>query len=280
MPKLDLEVEYNNRARVPEHLAMQMRWTSASLAARTAMAAELDQAYGPGERQRYDLFFAERREGVVPLVLYIHGGYWQRGDRKDYSFVARELVARGVDVAVASYTLCPEATVAKIIEEMRACARALWARFGCRPAVAGHSAGGQLAAALLATDWAREGGDVPADLVRYAYAISGVFELEPLVHTSMNDALRLTPPAAREASPMLWPPPPRDRVFVAAVGRDESQEFVRQSLDMAAVWSAAGVKAECVIVPGTNHFTIVDELARRESAMVARIADFAAASAK
>src|SRR5215470_310557 len=114
MARIDFEVEYNNRARVPEHLAMQMRWTSASLATRSTLTSELDQPYGTGERQRYDLFFADRRDGVVPLVLYIHGGYWQRGDRKDYSFVARELVARGLDVAVPSYTLCPDATVAQI----------------------------------------------------------------------------------------------------------------------------------------------------------------------
>lgn len=278
MGKIDLEAEYNNRARVPEHLAMQMRWTSASLATRSVLTVEADQPYGAGERQRYDLFVASKRDEIVPLVLYIHGGYWQRGDRKDFSFAVRELVQRGIDVAVPSYTLCPITTVPKIIAELRSCVRTLWERFGRRPAAAGHSAGGHLAAALLATDWSREPG-VPADLVRCAYAISGVFELEPLIATSMNEALRLTPAMAREASPILWPPPPKDRVFVAAVGRDESQEFLRQSLDIVAAWSKAGVKAECVVVPGVNHFSIVDELARPESAMVTRIAALAAASA-
>jgi arylformamidase len=278
MPQIDLEAEYNNRARVADHLQIQMRWISASVAARAAMTGELDQPYGSGERQRYDLFRAERREGMVPLVLYIHGGYWQRGDRKDNSFVAQELVARGIDVAVASYTLCPQATVPAIIEEMRACTMTLWERLGRRPAVAGHSAGGHLAAALLGTDWSRRDG-VPVDLVRCAYAISGVFELEPLIPTSMNELLRLTPQVAREASPKLWPPPPKDRVLVAAVGSAESAEFVRQSLDMAAAWSKAGVKAECVMLPGANHFTTVDELARPESAMIGRIAALAAVSA-
>ena len=129
---------------------------------------------------------------------------------------------------------------------------------------------------MLASDWTRHPG-APADLVRSAYAISGVFELAPLIPTSLNEALRLTDEAARAASPILWPPPPRGAGFVAAVGGAESSEFLRQSLDIAARWSAAGVKAECVVVPGANHFTIVDELARADSAMVERVLHFARA---
>jgi arylformamidase len=164
--------------------------------------------------------------------------------------------------------------VPAIIEELRAFLQTLWQRLGRRPVVVGHSAGGHLAAAMMATDWSRTA-EVPADLVRCAYAISGVFELEPLIRTSLNEALGLTPSTARAASPLLWTPPPPDRVFVAAVGGAESQEFLRQSLEIAGRWSAAGVKAECVVVPGANHFTILDELARAESAMLARIADLA-----
>jgi arylformamidase len=230
---------------------------------------ELDIPYGSGIRNRYDLFLTDKRGTAVPLAVFIHGGVWQRGDRKDYSFVANELVACGLDVVLPSYTLCPEANVTTIYEELRLFLRALWQRHGRRPLVTGHSVGGTMAGAMLATDWSKLP-DVPDDLVRAAYALSGVFEVEPYVHTSYNIAVRLTLEEAREVSPALWPAP-QGRTLVAAVGGTESREFVRQSLDIAARWSAAGVKAECVVVPGANHFSIVDELTRPDSAMLERI---------
>lgn len=273
MTEIDYEAEYNNRRRVPEHTEIMARWAAHSARVRATLAHELDLSYGSGPRNRFDLFAAPEGTADGPLVAYIHGGYWQRGDRVDYSFVAEALVGRGAVVALPSYTLCPEATIAQIVDEMRQFLVALWRRTAKRPVVVGHSAGGHLAAAMMATDWSRH--DAPADLVRAGYAISGVFDLTPLIPTSLNEALRLTPEAAREASPILWPPPPRDRTFVAAVGGAESQEFLRQSLDITAAWSAAGVKAECVVVPNANHFTVVDELTRPESAMVQRILQLA-----
>ncbi|MEZ5816524.1 MAG: alpha/beta hydrolase [Hyphomicrobiaceae bacterium] len=276
MTALDLEAEYNNRKRVPEHADIQARWATASESWRKSGKLEADLTYAKGERNRYDLFRAASGGANAPLVIYIHGGYWQRGDRKDNGFVAKELNARGVSVALPSYSLCPSVGVADIVAELRQCLKAVWERTKQRPVVVGHSAGGHLAAAMLATDWSKVGG-VPADLVKSAYAISGVFELSPLLPTSLNEALKLDPAKAREVSPLLWPAPPKDRTFVAAVGGDESQEFIRQSLEIASVWSKAGVKAECVVVPGTNHFTIVEELSRPESAMLSRIVGMAKA---
>ena len=274
MTALDFEAEYNNRTRVPEHPAIQERWRKASESYRATATADLDRTYGSGERQRYDLFKPRAGAGNAPLVVYIHGGYWQRGDRRDVAFVARELNARGVAVALPSYSLCPAVGVMDIVAEMRQCLKALWETTKQRPVVVGHSAGGHLAAAMLATDWSKVAG-VPADLVRGAYAISGVFELAPLIPTSLNEALKLDPAKAREASPLYWPAPAKERTLVAAAGGDESQEFIRQALEIAAAWSRAGVKAECVVVPGANHFTIVEELARPESAMLARIVGMA-----
>lgn len=274
MEDLDLESEYNNRTRVPEHLEINARWLAESEAVRATVRCDFDLPYGSGERQRYDLYRAGGGLEGSPLVLYIHGGYWQRGERKMYGFVARELIERGVSVAVASYTLCPATTVMGIVDELRQLLRVLWETRKRRAAVVGNSAGGHLTAALLATDWTRMPG-VPSDLVRAGYAISGIFDLAPLLRTSIADALHLDEQSARTASPIYWPPPAKDRSFVAAVGGQESQEFLRQSVDIAAIWSAAGVKAECVVVPDTNHFTIVDELARRDSAMLARVVAFA-----
>ena len=275
MAALDLETEYDNRRRVPEHAAIQERWAKASAALRAEAKCELDKPYGRGERQKYDLFHPKSGE-AGPLAVFIHGGYWQRGDRKASSFVARELIARGISVAVPSYDLCPAVSVMEIVAELRQFMKTLYEATKRRPVVVGHSAGGHLAAAMLATDWSKLGG-VPADLVKAGYALSGVFDLAPLIATSINGATKLDAAKAREASPLAWPAPPRDRTFVAAAGGDESQEFIRQSLEIAAAWSRAGVKAECVLVPSTNHFTIVDELVRPDSAMLARIVAMAKA---
>jgi arylformamidase len=276
MSTLDLETEYDNRGRVPEYDQIAARWAEASKTFRASAKAELGLAYGKGDRHRYDLFHAQGAAAgaEAPLVAYIHGGYWQRGEREANAWVARQLTGKGCAVALASYTLCPATTVMGIVEEMRQFIKALHERTKQRPVVVGHSAGGHLAAAMLATDWGRVGG-VPTDLVRAAYAISGVYDLPPLVSTSLNAALKLDASSAAAASPLKWAPPPASATLVAAVGGLESREFIRQSLDIVQVWGKAGVKTECVVVPSANHFTVLEPLADPESGMVARIAALA-----
>ena len=275
MTAIDYEAEYNNRLRIAEYPAIVARWRAASAADRNAARADLDQPYGPGERQRYDLFHAGALgAGDPPLIVFIHGGYWQLSGREDVAFVARALAAAGVDVAVPSYSLCPQVSVMQIVDDLRRCLVALWAATHRRPFVMGHSAGGHLTAAMLATDWSAWPG-VPADLVRAGCAISGVFELAPLIATTMNHALRLDHDAARDASPLLWPPPPADRLLVSAVGGDETAEFHRQSRAMTERWATAGVAAEYLSIPGANHFTILDELARPDSALFGRVVSLA-----
>jgi arylformamidase len=268
MTAIDYEAEYNNRRRVPEHVEILERWQMLSSAYRLAAAPESDRTYGNRERQRYDFFPVG--SGAAPLVVYIHGGYWQRGDRKDFSFIARELNANGISVAIPSYTLCPTASVMEIIDEMGLCLAALWKKTRKRPLVTGHSAGGHLTAAMVANDWGRAAG-VPSDLVRAGFALSGVYDLVPLIGTSLNEALYLTNGIARASSPMFRPAPPKGRRFMAAVGGAESSEFLRQSREIAQTWGRAGVVTEEIVVPGANHFTILDEFARAGSPLLTRV---------
>jgi arylformamidase len=271
MTAIDYEAEYTTRIRIPEYAAIVARWQEVSAVERQAAhadLADLDQPYGPGERQRYDLYHSGAP--AAPLLVYIHGGYWQLGRRQDTAFVARAFNAAGIDVALPSYSLCPTVSVMQIIDELRSCLAVLWAATGKHPIVAGHSAGGHLTAAMLATDWSKLPG-VPADLVRAGCAISGVFELAPLITTTMNIALRLDDRSATEASPLRWPPPPEGRTLVAAVGAEETREFHRQSRSMTERWANAGVATEYLSIAGTNHFTVVDELTRPDSALFARI---------
>jgi arylformamidase len=265
---IDYEAQYDNSRRVPESDAIRARWRAASTEYRAAANAELDQPYGPGARHRYDLFKAHGPD--TPLVLYIHGGYWQMGDRTLYAFLARALNATGLNVVIPSYSLAPAVAVLDIIDELRSCLAALWHRIRVRPVVVGHSAGGHLTAAMLATDWSAVEG-VPDDLVQTGVAISGIFDLGPLVSTSVNDAVGLDLDGARAASPRFWPTPPQDRELVAVVGAEESSEFRRQSREMAEHWRAAGLPSEYLEIPGANHFTVVDELATPGTTLFERV---------
>ena len=223
---IDYEVEYNNRARVPEHAEIFARWNAEAAAYRERMKteenAELGLAYGTSPRQTVDLFFPEAT-GHTPLALFIHGGYWRSLDASTFSHMAAGLNSRGIAVAVAGYDLCPQVTIGQIINEMRTACLFLWRRFGQRLMVYGHSAGGHLAACMVASDWRKLDPKAPADLVSAGYSISGLFDLGPLVHTAMNADLRLDEVEVGRVSPLNWPVS-NPRVFDAVVG---GAEFLR-----------------------------------------------------
>ena len=271
----DYETEYDNRGRVPEHPEIFARWQREAAAYRAAARdAEFGRAYGPSPRQTIDLFPAKDDDAMTPLALFIHGGWWRSLEPSMFSQLAAGPNARGVTVAVAGYDFCPQVSIATIIEEMRAACLWLWRRHKRRIFVYGHSAGGHLAACLLAQDWKAFASDAPADLVPAAYAISGVFDLAPLVHVSQNSDLRLDETEARRVSPLHWKVP-AGRTLDAVVGALESSEFLRQSKIIAEGWAKRGVAARYEEIAGTNHFTIVDALSDPESAMTKRVAELA-----
>jgi len=267
--EIDYEAEYNNRARVPEHPALIAGWARDAKAWRERAGFQTI-SYGPGARHTIDVF-ASRGEG--DLVVFIHGGYWQALDGSFFSHLAAGLNAHGVSVAIPSYDLCPRVSVDDIIRQMRTAAREL-ARLGRRLVVSGHSAGGHLAACLMATDWRSVDPALPQDLVKAAYTISGLFDLGPLVKTSINNALSLTAAAARQASPVFWLPPMQGTLD-AVVGGDESAEYFRQSRMIVNAWGQAGIATRFAEVPGANHFTAIAPLADPESSMTQRLLELA-----
>jgi arylformamidase len=191
-----------------------------------------------------------------------------------FSHMARGLNAHGVTVAVMGYDLCPEVTIAEIIEQVRHACLFLWLRTGQRMMVYGHSAGGHLAGAMLATDWHARYPKAPPDLVPAAYSISGLFDLTPLVGIPLAQDLRLDEEEARRVSPLFWPAP-KGRSFDAIAGALESSEFLRQSRTVADVWGKAGAQTRYEAIAGTNHFTVIDGLADPQNAMVTRLAELA-----
>jgi arylformamidase len=266
---IDYEVEYNNRARVPEHPSLIAGWAKDAAAYRERHPPR-SIAYGPGARNTFDFFPGD---GEGPIVVFIHGGYWQALDGTFFSHLAGGLNAHGVSVAIPSYDLCPDVTVDDIIQEMRMASREL-ARLGRSLVISGHSAGGHLAACMLATDWSAFDPSLPRDLVVAAYAISGLFDLGPLVATSINNALHLDQTTARAASPLFWNPPRRGSLD-AVVGENESAEYFRQSRTIVDRWGAAGVATRFGTVPNANHFTAIAPLADPNSPMVLRLKQLA-----
>ena len=269
MAGIDYEVEYNNRARVPENPVLMAGWARDAAAYREQLAPQ-SILYGAGARNTID-FFAGEGEG--PIVVFIHGGYWQALDGSFFSHCARGLNAHGIAVAVPTYDLCPDVTVDDIIGQMRMASREL-ARLGRPLVMSGHSAGGHLAACMLATDWQALDPSLPKQLVMAAYTISGLLDLAPLVETSINKALRLDQATAKAASPLFWKIPTHGSLD-AVVGGNESSEYFRQSRTIVDQWGRAGVQTRFGIVPDANHFTAIAPLADPHSAMVARLKQLA-----
>lgn len=270
---VDYEAEYNNRARVPENPELMAGWARDAAAYRGQNAPRRI-AYGPGPRHVIDVFAGGGRsegkgEDKVPLVVFIHGGYWQALDGSSFSHMARGLNAHGIGVAVPTYDLCPQVSVADIIMQMREAMLEL-AKISEALVVSGHSAGGHLAACMLATDWKAYDESLPPQFVRAACAISGLFDLEPLVQTSINRALRLDLASARAASPLLWQPPSHGSLD-AVVGETESAEYHRQSKTLVEAWGDAGIAARYGSLPAANHFTAIAPLADPASPMTLRL---------
>ena len=269
MTGIDYEAEYNNRARVPENPALIAGWARDAAAYR-AQHAPRSFSYGPGARQVIDYFPGDDHG---PIVVFIHGGYWQALDNSFFSHLARGLNAHGIGVAIPSYDLCPNVTIEQIIGEMRMASREL-VRLGRPLVVSGHSAGGHLAACLLATDWPAFDASLQPNPVIAAYAISGLFDLAPLINTSINKAMGLDLESARSASPLFWQAPARGSLD-AVVGENESAEFFWQSRTIVGLWAKAGVATRFGTVPGANHFTAIAPLAEVTSPMVLRLKQLA-----
>lgn len=255
------ERQYNNRANVPEHPELLAEWAELSMAWETAAPRKaLDLAYGDSESERLDLFFS----GVAdaPVHMYIHGGYWQANTRKSSSFVARPLVEAGAHVAVVDYALCPAVTIDEIGRQIRAALAWLWReaeRFGGDPdhiTVSGHSCGGQLVGMAMATDWPGFADGLPADLVKGGVSISGVFDLVPLVDTTINEKVGMNVETARRNSP-LFMDPATSAPLALYWGADETEAFRRQSEAMAESWGGKGVATVAEAIPGVNHFTVL-----------------------
>ena len=254
---------YNNRALVPAFQTHFDRWRTLSEQARRAHRCMLDVAYGRGPNETLDIFPATQDR--APVVVFIHGGYWRSLDKSEHAFVAPVFKALGALTVVPNYALAPAVTVPEIVMQMvKAVA---WTyrnihRLGGDPErihVAGHSAGGHLAAMLLACQWDRYAKDLPQRLLQRGLSLSGLYELDSVMRTPMvQTSLHLTPEQVSRASP-AWLPAPQGATLLTTVGGNESAEFIRHNHLIQQRWGEQVVPV-CDVLPGLNHFSIVEAL--------------------
>ncbi|MGH7845960.1 MAG: alpha/beta hydrolase [Candidatus Binatia bacterium] len=255
--KEDMELHFNPGAVVTD----RERWTEErarkSAEARAHFQSRPDVPYGPSPRQVLDIFPSAATP--APVQLFIHGGYWRSGSKDDYSFLASVLAPAGATAVIMEYDLCPSVSVADIVRQTRAAI--CWtyrhiAEYGGDPAkiyLCGHSAGAHLAAMALAHDWERD--SLPKHIIKGAVLISGVYDLEPVLHIGVKDEIRLDPETARKNSPALYPPLSTAPLFIA-VGGDEPAGWRQMSLDFFSLCRGRGIDCRYLEVPGVHHFSI------------------------
>lgn len=278
-PPADCEAQYNLQAAFPDFPDVLAGWRAASARTRQALKARIEAVFLPDSPCRLDLFPAARPGS--PLLVFMHGGYWQGGDKDDVAFLAAPFVANGIAVAIPNYDLAPAATIETMLAQTRAAFVWLW-RHGAshgidvsRMYAMGHSAGGQLAAMMLTDAWggrrsADDGDEVAlADLIRQVFAISGVFDLQPLIATSLNRALALTPARAEPLSPVSHERGGNGRL-TPFVGEHETREFHAQARLIQQSWPAVDAP---VVVPGVHHYTILNRFGDAGSAEFRRVRD-------
>ena len=274
LTRSDLEVQYMLRNTRPGYEEKDIpRWLEKSKLFRAKANGRLDLTYGPWPRNKLD-FFAPK--GLpVGLVLYIHGGYWQRGDKSVYSFIAEPFVRRGYSVAVMNYQMCPDVRLTEIASQSRNAVKWLWRNADELDIIwnnfniMGHSAGGHLTAEMLFTDWTREADDLPKDLLHAAVAVSGIYDFEPILFCSENEGLRMDDAEAKAAS-TIYRQPSVDVPHIVAFGLNEPTDMHRQSRSYAKTFADDFSALEVIAVDGADHFETVDVMVDEDSELFNR----------
>jgi len=269
-----LDREYDNRAKVPDFAAYLERWRPRNALARDLPGCRRDVPFGPSEAETLDLFPGSGARNAAINVFY-HGGYWKAFGKDDFSFVAHAFQPRGAITVVVNYALLPGVDMDELVRQCRAALAWVWRNapeFGGdreRVYVSGHSAGGHLAAMLMATDWAAFDPRLPAEPIAGACGISGLYDLEPIRLCFLNDDLHLTEADIVRNSPVRHPRPGNGSVLLP-VGELEGPEYLRQSRQLASAWRGR-VSPHLLVMPGMHHFSIVDQLDDPDSALAAAI---------
>ena len=267
----EFESQYNLRLGRPDYEQTVIPdWMSRSEAARKSLDGKLDIRYGEGDKQKLDVFSCG--DTTAATLVYFHGGYWQRGDKSIYSFLAIPFVAATVNVVIVGYDLCPSVTLTQISEQSREAVASIYRRadeFGInkdRITVMGHSAGGHITEMMMGTEWSKYADDLPDNLVFAGIPISPLSLLEPVRLTAgLNSGIRMDEAEAKAQSPMLNHPPATNATQLVVVGGAETDEFHRQAQMYSDAFNTADRPVGLYFVPDVDHFDELNVLADQAS---------------
>ncbi len=265
----ELDRQYNARASVPDCLPFLKEYADFSAQARAQTKGYLSVPYGAHPDETLDIFPAP--QAGAPVFVFIHGGYWRALSKDDSSFMAPMFTQAGATVVAVNYSLAPAVGLAHIVDQCRRALAWVWRNIPTyngdpnRLHASGSSAGGHLVGMLLADDW-HASYNVPPNILHSASPISGLFDLRPLVRTHINEWARLDPAAAVSLSPAFQLPEQGCPLFIAW-GEHETDEFKRQSQYYGQAWQEGGFPATLVEIPDTNHFNVLMQLRRPDTAL-------------
>ena len=272
-----LEKGYNVRLLVEDFDGLIDKWSKRSEKFREIVDSSLDCQYGSGEKDKLDIFRCGKPN--APLFIFVHGGYWQRGDKSVYSFVAESFVSSGIDVALIGYQLCPSASMTNIVDKIREAVIWIWnnaddyAISKNRINVSGHSAGGHITGMILATDWKEISEELPSDIVKTGIPISGLYQLDPIRETTIADALGLDDEESKELSPHFFKPK-TDAPILVTLGGGETPEFHWQTDHFVDKWKEHRAPLDYFAEPKVDHFGVVERLANKESQIFKKVRDW------
>ena len=252
----EFDNQYNLRAGRPDYeVTVIPNWELKSASVRQEIDCNLNIIYGSGENQKIDIFYCGEKS--APTLLYFHGGYWQRGNKSIYSFLAKPYTLSGVNVVIVGYDLCPDVSITRISEEAREAILFVWKKgkdFKLNPnriVVMGHSAGGHITQMMMGTKWSNLDRRVPNDLIKAGIPISPLSYLEPVRLTeALNAGIRMDELEAETQSPMTQHPPVTNAPQLVAVGGLETTGYVLSTQSIPLVLVACQMSAKSQSVAG------------------------------
>ena len=267
----EFEAQYNLREGRPDYdVTVIPDWIARSEAAKASMNCTLDTRYGEGEKQKLDVYSCG--DTSAPTLIYFHGGYWQRGDKSIYGFLAKPFVEAGVNVVVVGYDLCPAITITRISEEAREAVAYIWRNaddLGIdrnRITVMGHSAGGHITQMMMGTDWPKFAEGLSRDMIKAGIPVSPLSLLEPVRLTQeLNAGIQMDAAEAEAQSPVIHHPPITDAPQMVVVGGAETAEFHRQAQMYVDAFGNEDRTIDSYIVPDVDHFDELNVLADNSS---------------
>ena len=271
--QLKRDAAYNNRWAVPDHQADLDKWAADSAAVRSKFRCDLDIAYGGGDRETLDILHPDR-DDPVPLIVFLHGGYWLSMTKDSYAFIGEHFVRAGAAFAVIGFGLCPDITLATMVGPVERAVGHLWENsesYGFdrdRFYLAGHSSGGHLAAMVL-SGGATGNPPVAPETFKASVIVSGLFDLAPIAATYINNYIRLDDAGVHAMSPLHHVPPAEKHMgpLILGTGEHELAEYFLHQSRYAAAWADAGHDLEMCDAAGYHHFDVPYDLANEDGGL-------------